>query len=281
MGEAREHRVDGLFVRDSGPVDGRPILFGHSLLFDGRMWEAQVAALEGEYRCINVDFRGHGQSAAPPRAFSMIGQAEDYRKVMEALGVERATIVALSMGGMAAMHFAVAHPAKVEALALFDTSADVEPPRARAKETALAVTARMFGINDFLLKQVAPIMWSARFRAERPEVVEVWNERMRALDKTAAYRAVRMVLTRPAVGPRLGDVRVPTLVVVGDEDVATKPSKAKQIADTIAGAELRILPRTGHISAVEEPEVTTRLLKAFLARGAQPAVAVASESSPP
>jgi len=269
-GEAkvREHVIDGIFVRDSGPIDGRPLVFGHSLLFDGRMWEAQVADLEKDHRCINLDFRGHGQSTPPPRGFSMLAQADDYRKVMDALGVERATVVGLSMGGMASMHFAVAHPARVVALALFDTSAEVEPPKARAKETAMALTARVFGINDFLLKQVAPIMWSARFRAERADVTKVWDERMQALNKTAAYRAVRMVLTRPAVGPRLGDVRVPTLVVVGDEDVATRPSKAKKIAETIAGAELRILPRTGHISAVEEPEIVTKLLRSFLARTA-------------
>lgn len=258
--------IDGLSVEITGPEDGRPVLFGHSLLLDGRMWEAQIPDLSRTFRCINIDFRGHGQSAIPPRGFEMADQAEDYRKVMDALGLESATLVGLSMGAMAAMHFAVAHPARVRALVLMNTSHRPEPAKARAKDMALAVMARLFGLRDFILKQVEPLMFGERFRAERPEVVARWSKIMGELDKKAVYRTVKMVMSRPAVGPRLADVRAPTLVIAGDQDLAAPPALGQHIAETIAGAEHVLLPRTGHISTVEEPEVTTKLIRKFLER---------------
>lgn len=263
------HTIDGLSVDITGPDDGKPVLFGHSLLLDGRMWEAQVADLSQgarAFRCINIDFRGHGQSTVPPRGFTMADQAEDYRKVMDHLGIASAPIVGLSMGAMAAMHLAVAHPARVSGLVLMNTSAEVEPTKARAKETALAVMARLFGLREFILKSVEPLMFGERFRAERPEVVARWSAIMGSLDKKAVYRAVTMVLSRPAVGPRLANVRVPTLVIAGDQDIAAPPKLGQQIAETIPGAEHVLLPRTGHISTVEEPEVTTKLIRSFLER---------------
>lgn len=254
-------KVDGLAVEISGPADAPPVLFGHSLLLDRTMFSAQVAELARDFRCVNIDFRGHGESAQPPRGFSMRDQADDYRKVLDHLGLERAAIVGLSMGAMAAMHFAVAHPGRVSALVLMSTSAEPEPPAARAKDMALAVMARLFGVGAFIKKQVAPLMFGERFRAEHPQVVAAWMDRIARLDRKGLYRAVTMVMSRPAVGPRLAEIRVPTLVVTGDQDQATPPALGQTIAETIPGAELRLLPRTGHISTVEEPEVTTKLIR--------------------
>ena len=256
--------VDGLAVEVSGPAGAMPVLFGHSLLLDRRMFDAQVADLARDFRVFNVDFRGHGDAAVPPRGFSILQQAEDYAKVLDHFGLDSAAIVGLSMGGMAAMHFAIAHPTRVRGLVLMNTSAEREPPKARAKEMALAVTARMFGVRPFIRKQVEPLMFGERFRAERPDVVAMWSERMAELDRTGLYRAVTMVLSRPAVGPRLVDLRTPTMVIAGDQDVATPPKLGRQIADTIPGAVFRLLPRTGHVSTVEEPELTTRLIRAHI-----------------
>lgn len=256
--------VDGLAVEVSGPAGGMPVLFGHSLLLDRRMFEAQVADLAHEFRVFNIDFRGHGGSAVPPRGFTILQQAEDYEKVLDHFGLESAAIVGLSMGGMAAMHFAIAHPGRVRGLVLMNTSARREPPRARAKEMALAVSARLFGVRPFIRKQVEPLMFGERFRAERPDIVSEWSDRMGALDRTGLYRGVMMVLSRPAVGPRLVDVRAPTMVIAGDQDVATPPELGQEIADAIPGAVFRLLPRTGHISTVEEPVLTTKLIRAHL-----------------
>jgi pimeloyl-ACP methyl ester carboxylesterase len=258
--------IDGLSVELSGPESGMPVIFGHSLLLDRRIFAPQVAELARDFRCINIDFRGHGQSAPPPRGFGIRDQANDYLAVLDRLGIERAAVVGLSMGGMAAMHLAVAHPERVSGLALLSTSADSEPRGARAKNMALAVMARLFGVTGFIKKQVAPLMFGERFRREHPEIVETWLDSMAVLDRKGLYRAVVMVTSRPAVGPRLAEIRVPTLVVTGDQDKAVPPARGRKIAETIPGAELRHLPLTGHIATLEEPVVTTKLIRVLLER---------------
>jgi len=255
-----------LHVSAHGPdaPDAPVVVFGHSLLCDGEMFDAQVADLARDHRVLNVDFRGHGRSDAPLGAYTMADQGQDYARVLDAFGVESAAIVGLSMGGMAALHFALASPARVRALALLDTSAGPERLAKRARYGALATMARLFGVGRWLSGQAIGVMFGETFRREHPEVVERWAGKLRTLDRRALARAVKMVTSRPSVVAELGRVEAPTLVVVGDEDVATPPSVARQLAAHIPGARLEVLPRTGHLSTVEQPELMGKLLRAFL-----------------
>ncbi len=266
-------RIDGLDVTLVGPWDApseRPALvFGHGLLMDGRMWDAQVDALGHELRLAVLDFRGHGASDPPPRGFRMQHQAEDYRKVLDALQLPSAVLVGFSMGGMAALHFAAAHPGRVSGLVLIDTSADPEAPRARAKYQALAWMARAFGIGPYLQKQVAAIQFGETFRREQPDVVATWKARWAERDRAAVLRAVQMVISRPSA-TRLVDLACPTLVIVGDEDLATPPVYAQRIVDLVPNAELRLIPRAGHLSPIEAPHVVTGFLRAFANKIALP-----------
>lgn len=269
IGSSRESRfssIEGIAFEEWGPADGELLLFGHSLLFDRRMWEPQLAELSRTYRCVALDFWGHGESDEPARHHSMLDNAEAYRLVLDHLGVESAVVVGLSMGGMAAIQFALAHPGRVRGLVLLDTSADPEPGPSRAKNMAMAMTARLFGIGNFVMRQANDLMWSRRFQAEHPEVVAEWVERVKTLPRRVLYRTIGAVMARKAVGERLAEVRCPTLVIVGDEDRMTPPSVNRKIADTITGAEMKVLPRTGHIANIEEPEVVTKLIRAFLTK---------------
>lgn len=265
---SRISKIEGIAFEDSGPTDGRgpALLFGHSLLFDRRMWAPQVAELSREFRCVAIDFPGHGESDEPARGHSMLDNTEAYRKVMDHLGIESAFVVGLSMGGMAAMPLALGHPGRVRGLVLMDTSADPEPGPARARNQAMAVTARLFGVSDFIMKRVNDLMWSRRFQQERPELVAEWAVRVKALPRRSIYRAVGAVMGRKGLGARVGEIRCPTLVIVGDEDKATPVAVNERIAASIAGAELKVLPRTGHIANLEESEVVTKLIRAFVTR---------------
>lgn len=259
-------KVDGVAFEVTGPSDAPVIVFGHSLLFDHRMWAPQVAELSKDFRCVAIDFRGHGQSDEPKAGMTILDYAEDYGKVLDHLGVESAIFVGLSMGGMTAMPFALAHPSRVRALVLMDTSADPEPRGARARNQAMAVTARLFGVSDFIMKRVNDLMWSKRFQAERPDIVDLWSERVKALSRRGLYRSVGIVMGRKAIGPRLAELRCPTLVIVGDEDKATSPETNRKVADTIPGAELKLLPRTGHIANLEEPDLVNKLIRTFITK---------------
>jgi 3-oxoadipate enol-lactonase len=263
----KEHAIDAggvrLHVEEHGA--GSPVVFGHSLLCDGTMFARQVQDLSAEHRVLNVDFRGHGRSGVPAGPYSILDQAEDYRRVLDALSVERALFVGLSMGAMAAMHLALEHPSRVAGLVLMNTSAAPEEPwTKRLQYRAMARTAQLFGMRPFLQAKVRTIMFGASFRRERPEVVEHWLGRFAALDRQGLARAVEMVVSRPGIEHRLHELRTPALVIAGAEDSATPPSKARRLADALPGARLEILPGTGHLSTIERPEQTTALIGRFL-----------------
>ncbi|TNF36901.1 MAG: alpha/beta fold hydrolase [Deltaproteobacteria bacterium] len=268
---AEVHRIGfarsaSLYVEELGRGHGASVLFGHSLLCDGRMFVDQVNDLAQDHHVLNVDFRGHGRSDAPRRAYSMYDQADDYLRVMDALKVDRASIVGLSMGGMAAMRLAMTHPDRVRSLVLLDTSASREKSAARARFTALATTARLFGPRPWLTRQAAAVMFGATFLREHPEIVAQWEASMQKLDKRAVAHAVQAVVTRDDVTRRLREITAPTLVVVGDEDVATPPVYARTLAAAIPNARLEVVPMTGHLSTVERPRVTGKLIRKFLER---------------
>ncbi len=265
---AETHRVDlgdgtSLYVEELGKGHGRAVVFGHSLLCDGRMFMDQVTDLAQDHHVINIDFRGHGRSDAPRRDYTIVDQGRDYGRVMDALGVDAAVIVGLSMGGMAALHFALERPERVSGLVLIDTSAEHERAFKRVKYAALARAARLLGMRRWLARQGADVLFGATFRSEQPEVVETWEDRIMQLDPRAAARAVKMVAGRPSVRARLGEIRVPALVIVGDEDTATPPPNARVLAEGLPSARLEVLALTGHLSTSEKPAETTRLIRGF------------------
>lgn len=265
---ADTHRIpvgDGssMYVEELGDRGKPTVVFGHSLLCDGRMFTDQVIALAHDHHVVNIDFRGHGRSGRPSRAYTMADQGRDYLRVMDALGIESAIVVGLSMGGMAAIHLALAAPSRVTGLVLMDTSASGETFTTQAKYAALAGSARLLGVREFHLAQALPLMFGATYRAAGAGELNLWRERMEALDKVALARAVWMVSRRPSMVHRLGEITAPTLVVVGDEDVATPLKYAKALASALPNARLEVLEATGHLSTIERPVETTRLIRDF------------------
>ena len=246
------------------------VVFGHSLLCDGRIFSDQVTDLAQDHHVLNLDFRGHGRSDPPPRSYTLADVATDYLRAMDALSVERATLVGLSMGGMAALLLALSHPERVAGLVLIDTSASAERPHNRARQLALATTARLFGPRPWLVRQATALLFGATFRAQHPDEVAVWEQRIAALNRAGLARGVAAVAGRRDVTARLPDIVAPTLVIVGDEDTATPPVYARTLAAAVPHARLEVLPATGHLASVERPRVVAKLIRQFLTGRATP-----------
>ncbi len=266
-GAARKVEIGGLrlHVEDTGG-DGPPVVFSHGLLLSTRLWDAQVEALRGRYRCIAYDHRGQGQSDVPPdRSISMDACAADAEALVKALGVAPCHFVGLSMGGMVGMRLAARRPEILRSLALLETSADPEPEENVGRYRLLNAVARLVG-PWAVAGTVMPILFGRTFLTDPARAAE--RARWRALlagTRRSIWRAVNGVVERPSVHGELAAVRLPTLVMVGEEDVATVPAKAERIAAAIAGARLLRIPRAGHTSPVEEPAAVTAALRDFLA----------------
>jgi len=248
-----ETKVGRLFVEVSG--EGPPIVLWHSLLCDGGMWRAQVAALRDRFRLINVDAPGHGRSGPIRRGFSMGDCVDAAIAVMDAVGAERPGFAGLSWGGMVAMRLALRHPERVAALALLDTSARAEIAEKKLRYRVLLAIATTLGPVESLMPQVEKLMFSDGYRAAHRETVMDFRRGVMRMDRDALGYSVRaVVIDRDDVTADLPEIDIPTLVMCGTEDRATPPLQSEVIAKLIPNARLVRIPGAGHLSALEQPD---------------------------
>ncbi len=250
-------------IRGSGP---ETVVFAHGLLWSGEMFAEQVAALEKDYRCVTFDFRGQGRSAVTRDGYDMDTLAADAAALIESLHLGPCHVAGLSMGGFVAMRLAARRPDLVRSLILLETSAEAEPEENIPRYRVLNFVARWFGLG-LVAGQVMPIMFGRKFLEDPKRQAE--RDRYRAAlsanRRVGISRAVRGVIDRSAILPELNRIAAPTLVIVGDQDIATVPAKAERIRDAIRGAELVVIPGAGHSSTMEEPAAVTAAIRRFLA----------------
>lgn len=261
--------VNGIDLHYEDEGSGPPVLLIPGLGGHSGIWVLQRKALSPQYRVLSLDNRGAGRSDVPPGPYTVRQMAEDAAALLDALGIERASIVGWSMGGMVAQELALAHPGKVDRLVLLATSARLQPHVVdwirfdeELREAGLAGPGR----NVWSLPWVAP----PRLMMQ-PEFVPMTLERM-ATDPypitSQGFHAQAPAACRHDTLERLHQIGAPTLVLVGAEDVLTPPADAEAMAERIAGARLQVLEQGGHGMPVAEPEAVNAALLVFLAESA-------------
>lgn len=240
------------------------LVFSHGLLWSGRMFEAQVAAFRDRYRVVTYDHRGQGQSSAPADGYDMETVYADAVALIEGLKLAPCHFAGLSMGGFVGMRLAARRPDLLKSLILLETSADPEPEANRPRYRLLNTIVRWIGIWA-VVRPVMKIMFSQTFlndparQADRAR----WKAELKT-NRPSITKAVDGIINRRGVRDELDRIAVPTLIVVGDEDVATVPDKSRRIQEKIAGSQLVIIPRAGHTSSVEEPAAVNAAIAGFL-----------------
>lgn len=254
-----------IFFEDAG--SGPPIVLGHSFLCSGGMWRAQVPALAAGFRIINPDLRGHGQSGHVLQPFSLYDAASDVIAVLDHLGIERATWCGLSIGGMVALRAALAYPDRVAGLVLLDTDAGPETAWHKVKYHAMGAGVRVAGMRP-LLPAIARLMFGATTRRENPALVREWRREFAKVHVPSALRCLDALMQRDSLLDRLPEIRVPALVLVGDEDRSLPVALSRRIHDRLPHSTFQVIPGAGHLSALERPTEVNEELLEFLAANA-------------
>jgi 3-oxoadipate enol-lactonase len=259
-------RCGRLFVEERGPSDAPTLVLWHSLLCDGAMWSGVIDALAKHHRVVNVDAPGHGRSSPTTSPYTMDDSVDAAISVLDALAIRKCTWVGLSWGGMVGMRLGLRIPDRLRGLALFDTSANVESRRKLPSYFVMVSIARRAGAVPMLLDRIVPIYLSKATRAEQPDLVARFRERVATMDPPSVGHAVDAVIFRKEdLRPRLPSIGTPTLVVCGDDDVATPLDRSEDIARAIPGATLRRIAKAGHLSAWEQPAAALAHLEPWLA----------------
>jgi 3-oxoadipate enol-lactonase len=269
LGPARGSARDPLRVAADGAElavevrgEGQPVLLVHGMPFDRSMWRHQLAALP---RCkrIALDLRGVGDSTAPADGYTLERYAEDLVAVLDAVGVRRAVVCALSMGGYITFELLRRHPERVAALVLADTRAEADTAEGRRRRDELVGLTEREGTLA-VAERLLPDLVGPTTRAAQPEIVEAVRGMASRWTVPGLVGALRMMRDRPDSTATLAKVNVPTLVLGGSDDAVTPPDVVKKLAAIIPGARYVAIAAAGHLAPLEQALATTRLIADFL-----------------
>jgi (E)-2-((N-methylformamido)methylene)succinate hydrolase len=239
---------------------GSPVTLVHGVGSNLESWDAIAERLARHYRVIRLDLRGHGKSSRIETC-RLEDFLDDVSLVLDTLGIKRTHLVGFSLGGMIAQAFVLAHPERVERLALIGAVAG-RSPEERANVQARADKVREEGIASVVA--AAEDRWfTEAFRRTYPEVVRKRLEELKANDHRS-YSAAYTVFAEGDLGSRLHEIRHATLIVTGEHDVGSNTRMARFMHEVIPGSTLHILPGLKHSVLLEAPVEIARLLLEFL-----------------
>jgi 3-oxoadipate enol-lactonase len=248
----------------SGTLGQPVVVLSHSLAASGNMWEPQIKALGEHFQVLRYDTRGHGRTEVTPGPYRLSQLGDDAVALLDALGIEQVHWVGLSLGGMIGQTVALDHPGRFHRLVLCDTAAVVPAEMQPVWEERIASVK-----NRGMSAQVEATMerwFSPGFAAAGSPFFSLIKKEFLATPPEG-YVGCAEAIRRLNTLPRLKEITIPTLVMVGEQDPATPVTAAQSIAAQIKGAKLVVIPGARHLPNVEAAgEFNSHLLDFLLSR---------------
>jgi len=245
----------------------------HAFPMNARMWEPQLAMAENGWRVLAPHFRSMDDPAAAasestghPAAWptpTVDDYAGDVIDLLDWLKVEDAVFVGLSMGGYVSFSLFRLAARYVRGLVLADTRATADTPEAVEGRKRLLGVLRERGAAA-VADEMIPKLLGATTRREQPAVAEGVRGLALSNPASAIAGAINVLMTRPDSTETLASIHCPTLIIVGEEDGLTPPAMSRDMLRAIGGSELTVIPKAGHLSSIETPELFNAALARFL-----------------
>ena len=248
-------------VKGQGPA----IVLIHGFSLDTRMWDPQFDAFAQSHRVVRYDISGYGRSTVPE---TLISSSNELAALLKALGIDKTTVVGMSMGGSVAINFTLEHPEMVDALITVGSTLggySMREPRATrtqrvfslARDSGLAIAKEAWLHDPFL----TPVVDTSAIRARIRRIIADWT----GIQLTNPAMA-RFLPTHPLAIARLEEIGVPTLAIVGELDDPNPRAVADTIAARVPGAKKATIPGSGHLLNLERPNEFNKLVLDFLER---------------
>ena len=259
--------IDGVEIAYDDRGRGPAVLLLHAFPLAASMWDAQAEALSATHRVVRFDARGFGGSGVGAGPLTMERIADDGAALLDLLGIEKAVVGGCSMGGYAAFAFVRRHPQRLAGLVLQDTRAGADTAEAKANRATTAAKVLAEGASA-AVEAFLPKLVGETTHRERPDIVARLRERILSASPQGIANALHGLAARADSHETLPTIAVPTLVLVGAEDVLTPPAEAATMASAIPKARRDVIPRAGHLANLENPDPVNAALRSFLAQAA-------------
>jgi pimeloyl-ACP methyl ester carboxylesterase len=261
-------KINGINIYYESHGTGFPLVFAYGIGGNTTEWEPQIPVFSQSYRFIVWDPRGHAQSESPPNADQYTQEifAQDLEGLLDYLGVDQAYVGGLSMGGGIATRFTILHPERVAALLIFDSfsASGLETPpenrRMREEIIRLTETEGMLAVAEYAMKNNPNISQTASLGKEQENLI---RQMYLALNPVGYAHSTRMILNAVFDASLLERIKVPTLVLAGQEDGALPACRF--IHEKIKESKLVVIPDAGHLSNLDQPVAFNHVVLEYLA----------------
>jgi 3-oxoadipate enol-lactonase len=258
MPETQANGID-VHYRLDGPEGAPVVMLSNSLGTRLEMWAPQMRSLAARYRVLRYDSRGHGRTSAPDGPYSIELLAEDAIVLLDRLGIERAHFCGLSKGGMVGQVLGAEHGERLLSLTLCATACRLGPKELWNERIAAVIEKGMPAVAEGIIER-----WLTKPYRDQA-TAEVERVRTMILETPAqGYAACSAAIRDMDLCGLLGRIRVPTLVVAGEDDPATPPDLVREVHERIAGSRFVVIPRAAHLLNIEQADRFDRTLLEFL-----------------
>lgn len=243
----------------TGPDDAPVLVLSHALGVSLEMWDAQCAALEGRFRILRYDLRGHGRTKIVAGPATVDDLVADLVGLLDRLFLPVVHFAGLSLGGRIGQAFAASHPSRVKSLSLLATAAHFSPQETYSDRAA---RVRCEGLSPMVEGILGRWFTPAFHTAHSDEVAAIRALLQRA--KPEGYAIACEAVANLDIRPRLADIRAPTMVIAGEQDPAATPACGEYLQSLVAGAALHVLSPAAHLLNIEQATAVNALLDGFI-----------------
>lgn len=243
------------------------ILFIHGFPFDGEMWRRQVDVLSHRWACVVPTLWGAGSANIEPTApeHSMAEHAHDLIERFDGFEVSDVVVCGFSMGGYVAFELLRVSPERIRGLILCNTKATADTPDAKRGRDVTAAKAEREGVGA-IAAELVPKLLARVTRERRPEIVREVTAMIERQPRYGIVRTVHALRDRADSTPLLSQIRIPVLVIAGDDDQITPAAGMREMGRAISGSEFVLVPEAGHLTPIEQPDVFNHAVERFVAR---------------
>ena len=250
---------------ERGMPQGLPVVFVHGFPFNHAMWEPQMLTLPNEYRAIAYDVRGHGESDVADGIYSIEFFVDDLIALLDHLVLKQVVLCGLSMGGYIALRAIERHPDRFKGLVLCDTRSEADPTEAKVKRSASIKAVKTNGVKAFAEGFVKAVFAPQTFE-KNPAAVEKIKSAIVGNSPLGICGTLLALASRTDTSASLPNIKVPTLILVGEQDAITPVAASQAMNEKIQGSELHVIPNAAHMSNLENTEAFNAALLKFLKR---------------